>query len=629
MLNAESGSLAGTLGTGATSGPTPAAIDASLGLAFILGSVQYATVSNQIQLFNPSNFTSTGTAAIPVNVASYTPAALSSDLTRWGTNGLAFRNSLNIYVLRSNLVKDLSASPADLGVTLTSSGSNTTGSQSTYVATISNAGPSSASEVELTAPLLSTGVLVAATPSSGSCSTATDVSCDLGTLGSGATATVSLIVSQLTPGNATTTVQVSASQVDPNLADNQAALTATITGSTYTVAPTLVSMTPSTILAGSSDTVVTISGAGFGSGSAVQLDGIALPTNVISGTQLSATVPADSLASLGWHLVSVSNPSPGGGTSSRLPLSVYNVIKAGANHILYDPFSRRIFATLGSATASGNSIEALTPETGTFTTPVPVGSEPTRMALSDDGQILYILASGSNRIIRYNMLTQQPESDLLVSPTFGSNQTAAELAVQPGSENTIGVTQSTNLPIEIVDFDPVNHTAAARSSNSGSNSGHSPRFLDPSTLLVAGSFSTLFQRYTVTSAGLNPLDVAFDSSLAPAFSPFKLVNGIAFTSDGGVANFTTQPALQLGTFPFNATNSEASVAPDPTLGRVFFLAGINGTSYTSFGLSGVVAFDFNSFLPVSFLPLNIAATEGTTTSTAIDVIRWARTGSLR
>ena len=192
VLNAESGSLAGTLGTGATSGPTPAAIDASLGLAFILGSVQYATVSNQIQLFNPSNFTSTGTAAIPVNVASYTPAALSSDLTRWGTNGLAFRNSLSVYVLRSNLVKDLSASPADLGVTLTSSGSNTTGSQLHLdVATISNAGPSSASEVELTAPLLSTGVLVAATPSSGSCSTATNVSCDLGTLGSGATATVS------------------------------------------------------------------------------------------------------------------------------------------------------------------------------------------------------------------------------------------------------------------------------------------------------------------------------------------------------------------------------------------------------------------------------------------------------
>jgi trimeric autotransporter adhesin len=121
------------------------------------------------------------------------------------------------------------------------------------------------------------------------------------------------------------------------------------------------------------------------------------------------------------HPITISNPAPGGGGSASLPLHVYNAIKAGVNHILYDPFSRKIFATLGSAMASGNSIEALAPDTGTFTTPVPIGSEPTNMALSDDGHMLYVLATGSSRIVRCNMLTQRPESDFAVPSSFGSD----------------------------------------------------------------------------------------------------------------------------------------------------------------------------------------------------------------
>jgi hypothetical protein len=278
--------------------------------------------------------------------------------------------------------------------------------------------------------------------------------------------------------------------------------------------------------------------------------------------------------------------------------------------------------------ASGNSIEALTPETGTFTTPIPIGSEPTRMALSDDGQILYVLATGSSRIVRYNMLTQQPESDFELPASFGSNSaTSVEFAVQPGSENTLGLTQSVTESTEIVDFDPVARTASARPSNSGYNCGYSPRFLDPSTLLVAGCNSPLLQRYTVTSSGVNPLDVAASSSLLAASGPFKLVNGMAFTSNGGVADVKSQPARQLGTFPFSfSTNTQASVMPELTLGRVFFLAAYDGATYSSVNPSGIAAFDPNTFLPAAFVPLNIAAIEGTLPYTPMDVIRWGQDG---
>ena len=624
-LNAETGALAGTFGSGPTNVSTPIAIDPTLGLAFVLNSsAQYSSVPNRIQLFNLSDYSAAGTTAIPVNIANnYSPINPASDLTRWGTNGLALRNGISIYALRSNLVKDLSASPADLGVAMSSSGPNLTGTQTTYTATISNAGPSNASEVSLTALLPSTGVLVSATPSSGTCTAGTSVICDLGALVNGATATVSLTVNQRTPGTSTMTVQVSASQADPNPANNQTASTATITGATYTAVPTLLSITPSTVLAGSSDTAINVAGTGFGTSSVIQVDGVALPTNLVSPTQLSVTVPAASVAALGWHSITVSNPAPGGGVSSPTPLSVYNVIKAGANHILYEPFSRNILATLGSAMPSGNSIEAITPDTGALATPVFVGSEPTRMTLSDDGQILYVLATGSSRIVRYNMLAQQPGATFDI-PT-NNLVPFPELVVQPGSENTLALTPF-SLPIEIVDFDPVAGTFSVRPSNSGTNSGSSPRFLNSSTLFVGSG--SLLQSYTVTSSGLNPLNIAASSSvIGVSGGPFKLVNGIAFTSNGGVTNVTTQPATQLGTFPVNFQNTEASVAPDPTLGRVFFLAAYDGiSSYTSNSPTGIAAFDSNTFQPAAFVPLNLAVNETTLPYTAIDVIRWGQDG---
>ena len=627
VLDAESGALLGTFSAPAnySSYSAPAAIDSTSGLAFLLdASVAYSQLPNQIEIFKLSDFSQSGTATIPINLAtnSYNePVATSFGLIRWGTNGLALDNGLSVYALRSNLVKDLSASPADLGVSLTASGPNATGAITTYTATVSNGGPSSATEVSLAASLPSTGVLTSAISSSGYCSTGANVTCDLGTISNGATATVTLTVNQLTPGSGVMTVEVSASQTDPNASNDQATSTTTITGSPYVPAPILLSITPPAILAGSPDTTIAVVGTGFGAGTSVQLDGDVLQTNVVSATQLSATVPAASLATLGWHAITVTNPSPGGGVSAAQPLSVYSVLKAGVNHIVYEPFSRQIFASMGSAIPQGNSVETLTPSTGVFSTPVYVGSEPTLMALSDDGQILYVLATGSSQIVRYNTLTQQPMFG------FGINNSAINFAVQPGTENTLAVTGTSTQYIEIVDFDPVARTAAVRSSNSGNNSGSSPQFLDAADLVVGGSPAQQFALYSVTSTGIGTAPASY----APGGTgPFKLAQGVAYSTSGTVSDVTSQPGRLLGTFPFNVNASyaeaEAALAPDPAIGRVFYLSGLNGADYSSSTLSGIVAFDTSSFLTAAYIPLNIAAIETGSTPTPVDVVRWGQDG---
>jgi hypothetical protein len=57
---------------------------------------------------------------------------------------------------------------------------------------------------------------------------------------------------------------------------------------------------------------LTVNGAGFVSGSVVQWNGRALPTQFISGPQLRATVPSEDIATASTASVTVVNPGPGG-----------------------------------------------------------------------------------------------------------------------------------------------------------------------------------------------------------------------------------------------------------------------------------------------------------------------------
>jgi hypothetical protein len=111
--------------------------------------------------------------------------------------------------------------------------------------------------------------------------------------------------------------------------------------------------------------------------------------------------------------------------------------------------------------------------------------------------------------------------------------------------------------------------------------------------------------------------------------PFSLVNGIAFTSYGGVADVTTQSSRQLGQFPFSIPstyNIDTTIGPQVSFDRAFFLAGYDGTNYTVTLPSGIAVFDTNTFSPAAFLPLNIPFIPEYNASAAADVIRWGQDG---
>ncbi len=81
-------------------------------------------------------------------------------------------------------------------------------------------------------------------------------------------------------------------------------------------APTVASLSPASVVMGAAGFTITVTGSGFQPVSTVQWNGKALSTSYVSGTSLTATVPAADLVAGGNATVSIVTPSPGGGTAT-------------------------------------------------------------------------------------------------------------------------------------------------------------------------------------------------------------------------------------------------------------------------------------------------------------------------
>jgi hypothetical protein len=73
---------------------------------------------------------------------------------------------------------------------------------------------------------------------------------------------------------------------------------------------------PSAASPGTAGFTLTVNGTGFVTGSIVEWNGLALSTSFVSGSKLTASVPAADILTAGTASVTVSNPAPGGGISN-------------------------------------------------------------------------------------------------------------------------------------------------------------------------------------------------------------------------------------------------------------------------------------------------------------------------
>ena len=129
----------------------------------------------------------------------------------------------------SNAANDTASDPttvvavADVSITKSVVGGPpfAAGANRTYTVSVVNSGPGSASNVTVTDVLPAGTTFVSATPSQGSCSGTTTVTCTIGALVNGGSATISLVLTTpSTPGAVSNTAAVTATELDPNPANN-------------------------------------------------------------------------------------------------------------------------------------------------------------------------------------------------------------------------------------------------------------------------------------------------------------------------------------------------------------------------------------------------------------------------
>ncbi len=175
-----------------------------------------------------------------------------------------------------------SAQAADLGIAVTvSPDPATAGSNLTYTITVTNNGPGVATEVSVTDTLPSGVSFVSVTPSQGTCSGASTVICNLGTINNSATATVTLAVTATPGGTVGNTASVASASCDPATGNNSATAITTVNN----LVPVLGGISPSGATAGGAAATLTVNGGNFVSTSTVNWNGAARATTFVSPTR--------------------------------------------------------------------------------------------------------------------------------------------------------------------------------------------------------------------------------------------------------------------------------------------------------------------------------------------------------
>jgi hypothetical protein len=121
-------------------------------------------------------------------------------------------------------------------------------------------------------------------------------------------------------------------------------------------APTATSLAPSSVVLGSAPPTVVVTGSNFITGATtIALDGVAASTTVMDGTHASTTLTTQEVATAHVFQVTVTNASPGGGTSSALAFTVENPVPVATS---LSPSSAVVGAGDTTVTVSGSAFEA-------------------------------------------------------------------------------------------------------------------------------------------------------------------------------------------------------------------------------------------------------------------------------
>ncbi len=228
----------------------------------------------------------------------------------------------------------------------------------------------------------------------------------------------------------------------------------TITASPTTT-PTLTSISPTKSAVGDPGFTLTLNGTNFATGCVAYFGATALPTTVVSSTQLTAQVPASSLTTVAEIPVTAKNTQSN--PSNPIPYLVgMNIFFGEVNDLVWDSARNIMYISQPSTSSKNpNTVVAIDPVSLAiqWTYSPGSGSEPDHLALSDDNKYLYVGLDGNGTVERLILGNQQGVPD--ISIPLGSDVNlgpyyAMDVEVDPAQTTTIAVARGVLPSISIV-----------------------------------------------------------------------------------------------------------------------------------------------------------------------------------
>jgi hypothetical protein len=406
--------------------------------------------------------------------------------------------------------------------------------------------------------------------------------------------------------------------------------------------PVLAAIAPSTAPVGGSSINLIVYGSNFQNGATVQWNGTALSSSWIGATQMTATVPATNFVSAGNARVTVTNPSPGGGSSNPQTFSIDNPPPpttwvrsipgiTTAHDIVWDAAHGKLYVSISSADPNApNSIVPIEPVKGTAGTPVAAGNNPDRLAISSDSAYLWVGLDGDNAVQRF-LLPALTKDIFFTLPldSFGETQRPVDLQAAPVNPHTVALV-SENINLETGQGVYVYDDAVRRTSFVPGTTSPGGVYID--WIQWAGNDSQIYasQSITIDAGGVatlnvNPSGVSLASYNGGQIGPARFIqydnsNGRLYSY---ARAFNPIDGSQIGQFPIGL--GERTCTADSSLGRYFCLFVLQENDVSLFELW---VYDLDSYALIDRVYFGASAGTplSTITGTPLRLVRWGNAG---
>ena len=291
-------------------------------------------------------------------------------------------------------------------------------------------------------------------------------------------------------------------------------------------------------------------------------------------------------------------PSPTPSPSPAYIPTFVRQLNLPANYVVYSEATQALYASVpSSAGTNGNSITKIDPATGAMGPSTFIGSEPNRIAVSNDGQTLWVHLDGANAARRFDVVTETPGLQFTTNA-----QPPFDMEVVPGSPQSLAISKAFGNGLAIYDD-------GVQRSKTSSGVGPIEFGGDPSILYGFNNFSSGLNlvKFLVDPSGLTT-----STSIGGFFTvgnALKFSDGLLYSGGGRVGD--PENGTLVGTF--QDTGFAPVMCVDSANHRVFY-AFENGSNVD------VRAFDANTFLHIG--SVSLPGINGT----PINLVRWGTNG---